>query len=72
MFVNINKQGSTVQISTKKHTKREQKVKLDKEAHQDARPAKRETRLLLGTKHVLDGNYVPEKFFRRAKIGVHE
>ena len=34
MFVNINKQGSTVQ---RKHTKREEKVKLGKEAHQDAR-----------------------------------
>ena len=34
VFVNINKQGSTVQ---RKHTKREEKVKLDKEAHQDAR-----------------------------------
>ena len=34
MFVNINKKGSTVQ---RKHTKREEKVKLDKEAHQDAR-----------------------------------
>ena len=37
MFVNINKQGSTVQNSTRKHTKREEKVKLDKEGHQDAR-----------------------------------
>ena len=37
MFVNINKQGSTVQNSTRKHTKREEKVKLDKEAQQDAR-----------------------------------
>ena len=55
MFVNINKQGSTVQ---RKHTKREEKVKLDKEAHQDAKNVKRETRLLLETKHVLDGNYV--------------
>ena len=36
MFVNINKQGSTVQNSTRKHTKREEKVKLDKAAHQDA------------------------------------
>ena len=52
MFVNINKQGSTVQ---RKHTKREEKVKLDKEAHQDAR---QNVKLLLGTKHVLDGNYV--------------
>ena len=34
VFVNINKQGSTVQ---RKHTKHEEKVKLDKEAHQDAR-----------------------------------
>ena len=34
MFVNINKQGSTVQ---RKHTEPEEKVKLDKEAHQDAR-----------------------------------
>ena len=34
MFVNINKQGSTVQ---RKHTEREVKVKLDKEAHKDAR-----------------------------------
>ena len=34
------------------------------------RKAKRETRLLLGTKHVLDGNYVirPEKFFGEAKF----
>ena len=54
--MNINKQGSTVKNSTRKHTKREEKLKLDKEAHQDAR--QRETRLLLGTKHVLDGNYV--------------
>ena len=52
VFVNINKQGSTVQ---RKHTKREEKVKLDKEAHQDAR---QNVKLLLGTKHVLDGNYV--------------
>ena len=62
--MNINKQGSTVQ---RKHTKREEKVKLDKEAHTWSTPrrkAKRETRLLLGTKHVLDGNYVicPEYF----------
>ena len=37
MFVNINKQGSTVQNSTRKHTKCEEKVKVNKEAHQDAR-----------------------------------
>ena len=54
MFVNINKQGSTVQNSTRERTKREEKVKLDKEAGK----AKCETGLLLGTKHVLDGNYV--------------
>ena len=36
MFVNINKQGSTVQNSTRKHTKHDEKVKLDKEAHQAA------------------------------------
>ena len=35
--MNINKQGSTVQNSTRKHTNREEKVKLDKEAQQDAR-----------------------------------
>ena len=34
--MNINKQGSTVQNSTRKHTKRDEKVKLDKEEHQDA------------------------------------
>ena len=50
--MNINKQGSKVQNSTRKHTKREEKVKLNKEAHQDA------WQILLGTKHVLDGNYV--------------
>ena len=37
MFVNINKQGSTVQNSTRKHTAHEEKVKFDKEAHQFAR-----------------------------------
>ena len=37
MFVNINKKGSTVQNSTRKHTKCEEKVKLDNEAHQDER-----------------------------------
>ena len=35
--MNINKQGSTVQNSTRKHTKSEEKVNLDKGAHQDAR-----------------------------------
>ena len=30
-------QGSTVQNSTRKHTKCEEKVKLDKKAHQDTR-----------------------------------
>ena len=33
----MNKQGSTGQNSTRKHTKHEEKVKLEKEAHQDAR-----------------------------------
>ena len=37
MFLNINKQGSTVQNSARKPTKREEKVNLDKEEHQDAR-----------------------------------
>ena len=32
MFVNIDKQGSKVK---RKHTKREEKVKLDKEAHKN-------------------------------------
>ena len=61
--MNINKQGNTVQNLTRKHTKSEEKVKLDNEAHQDETQDKK-TRLLLGTKHVLDGNYVirPEWF----------
>ena len=32
-----NEQESRVQNSTRKHTKHEEKVKLDREAHQDAR-----------------------------------
>ena len=67
--MNINKQGSTVQNSTRKHAKQEEKFKLDKEAHQQA---KHETQLLLGTNHVLDGgeitslavnNFASEEFF---------
>ena len=38
MFVDLqNEQESRVQNSTRKHTKHEEKVKLDREAHQDAR-----------------------------------
>ena len=37
MLVNISKQGSTGQNSTRKHTKHEENVKLDNEAHQEAR-----------------------------------
>ena len=51
MIVNKkNKQGSRVQNSTRKYTKREEKVKLNKEAHQDARQI--ETELLVETKHM--------------------
>ena len=63
--MNINKQGSTVQ---RKHTKREEKVKLDKEAHQDAR---QNVKLLLGTKHVTRdtlNNFAPENFWGGAKF----
>ena len=72
MFVNINKQGSTVQNSTRKHTEREEKVKLDNEqneAHQDARqktstPATEEqsTCSMEITSFALN-NFAPEKCF---------
>ena len=65
MFVNINKQGSTVQ---RKHTKREEKVKLDKEAHQDARQKvkldsceEQSTCSMEITSFALN-NFAPEKF----------
>ena len=57
--MNINKQGSTVQNSTRKQTKREEKVNLDSEAHQDARqnPAKNKARARWKLNH-----FAPENF----------
>ena len=74
MFVNINKQGSTVQNSTRKYTKHEDKVKLDKEAHQDARQIvkldscwEQRTCSMEITTFALN-NFAPGKFFGVAKL----
>ena len=68
MFVNINKQGSTVKNSTRKHTKRKEKVKLDNEAHQDARqknstPARIKAHAQWKLRHSRLNNFAPENFF---------
>ena len=63
MFVNINKQGSTVQNSTRKHTKREEKVKLDKEAHQDERQNVKQSTCSIEITSFALNNFAPEKFF---------
>ena len=78
VFLNINKQGSTVQNSTRKHTKREEKVKLDKEAHQDARQNVKldscwnKTRARWKLRRYALNNFAPEKLFGGDQIGVHE
>ena len=71
MFVNINKQGSTVQ---RKHTKCEEKVKLDKGAHQDARQNVKLDSSLEQSKCSMEitsfalNNFAPEEFFGGAKF----
>ena len=77
MFVNINRQGSTVQNSTGKHTKREEKVKLDKEAHKDAGQDVKldscweQSSCSMEITSFTLNNFAPEKFFG-GQIGVHE
>ena len=73
MFVNINKQGSTVKNSTRKHTKREEKVKLNNEAHQDARqknstPARIKAHAQWKLRHSRLNNFAPENFLGGAKF----
>ena len=67
-----------MQNSTRKHTKREEKVKPDKEAYQNARQNVK-PRLLLETKHVVDEIlrhspwiFSPLKIFHGGQIGVDE
>ena len=68
MFVNINKHGSTVQNSARKHTKREEKVKLDKEAHQDARQnVKEQSTCSLETTSFALNNFALKNVFGGAK-----
>ena len=69
MFVNINKQESTAENSSRKQTKREEKVKLDKEAHQDVRQnvkldscLEQSTCSMEITSFALN-NFAPEKLF---------